>query len=1234
MIHVTYSNRTEELLQALAGEVRQERARLGPWEPIELVVPNRNIETYLKLGLAEHLGIAANLEVSFLRGLLARLCERVVPGARLVDARQTEGHLLALFFDEAFLEQPALAPVREYLLGAGPRADVVDRRRCELAAQLARLFDEYAASRPELLRAWRERAVLADHPTLAGTEVWQRRLWLELFGPQGRLSRLRTGEQRAFLTLAELIGALEQGDFPPAALPPGAVHVFGVSYIARSFHAALAALARRTEVHIYTLNPCREFWEDVETAAEARRRLKRQGREGLLPARARAQQPTLALGDDPFDLQSDRENLPLRLWGRPGRENIRLLNQIAAGDFDGRFRGQAERGAPATLLARLQDDILDRALPTGPDPALVADGSLRVLPCPGVRRELEVVAAEIWALVQADPTLRFNDIALIVPEAVKPAYLAHLPAVFAEAHEIPHSIVDLPLGGGHRLGEAVELLLALPTGGFTRRELLPLLTHPALLGRFPEASAAEWLRLAEDLGIVHGADRSDHAGTYIRRDVLHWDQGLRRLALGALMASEAPADESPVTVGGQDHLPLPRASDELKGALGFALLARSLVEDARFAAGVTGPRLRPLPEWLELVRGLLTGYLVPDGPDEEALLARCLTEIDELADLPLGATPISYRVVADLLGRTLRGLGGSRGHYLAQGVTVTSFVPMRAIPFRATFVLGLGQGNFPAGERRSELDLRLARRQLGDVTTREQDLYMFLETLLSARDRLVLSYVARDELTGAPRAPSPVIQELLEILGVGYLRPEELARLAGAADRPALRRYDDLPRLDVLPLAARERRAKALGRSLRQALPPGSAMPDLPALQRALPEGALSPLEALLGVHRPPPRAAGAGARSRGGRLGPGDARLAVPLSALRQFLEDPLQGSARFRLRLREVEGDDELAEREDEAFETERPMRTLLLREAVARALIGGPGAGPADAPLWDRAVAAFEALARREELRGRAPTGFYAEAERPALLAVLRGWLEELVIWAAGKPLGGAVHRFGRADLRERLTAVRHEPIRLDLANPLGGPADRLSVEIVGNTGLLVSAEAEPASVILTSRSRHGDDRTRRQRDRLRAFVEHLALCAAGVSVGAHGALVVRSQGADHESFPARFRPLAPAAARSYLGDLVTDLLTGARDAEGNATGVHPYLLPCEAVFVARERSKDLVEEIERLRDNYLEKPGLLGFSSVYGPVPEAVERHDPPPAAQAQRFAAARLGLYFDLLEEAS
>ena len=53
------------------------------------------------------------------------------------------------------------------------------------------------------------------------------------------------------------------------------------------------------------------------------------------------------------------------LWGRPGRENVRLLNQLT----ERRLRRPLRPGrGPSTLLERLQDDILDRAARPTPDP--------------------------------------------------------------------------------------------------------------------------------------------------------------------------------------------------------------------------------------------------------------------------------------------------------------------------------------------------------------------------------------------------------------------------------------------------------------------------------------------------------------------------------------------------------------------------------------------------------------------------------------------------------------------------------------------------------------------------------------------------------------------------------------------------------------------------------------------------------------------------------------------------
>jgi exonuclease V gamma subunit len=162
MIRVCCSNRTEALLQAFVRNLQRERQSEGPFAPVRVVVPNRNVETYLRLGVARECGIAANLQVTFLRRLLAHVAEQAIPNGRVVDAQQIEGHLLALFHDDGFLKRPEMAPVRDYLLAGGEARDAVDRRRCQLAFRLGPLFEEYAASRAEMVKTWETGTSLGD----------------------------------------------------------------------------------------------------------------------------------------------------------------------------------------------------------------------------------------------------------------------------------------------------------------------------------------------------------------------------------------------------------------------------------------------------------------------------------------------------------------------------------------------------------------------------------------------------------------------------------------------------------------------------------------------------------------------------------------------------------------------------------------------------------------------------------------------------------------------------------------------------------------------------------------------------------------------------------------------------------------------------------------------------------------------------------------------------------------
>ena len=1192
VIRICTSHRTEVLLDAFAANLTAERTRQGPFSPVRVIVPNRNVETYLRLKLCEQCGIAANLETMFLRRFLAGIAEAASPGVRVADAAYVEGCLLALLHDDAVLAQPDLADVRTYLGAAYGDRDALDRRRCQLAAQLAQLFEEYAGARPDLLSSWSQgKAVASSHPAA----VWQRALWLEVFGPAGRLAREGVGatDARRYQALGALWSlALAQ---KPAPLAGQAVHVFGLSYVAPAYHRMLADLGRETEVLIYTLSPCEESSAELARAAGA-------------PPEGQSENQSENQPEDPFRLNQDPQ-LALRLWGRPGRESLRLLAALPGAMVDARFeRFQDE----PTVLCRLQSQIISRSVPHLPPALHEPDHSLRVIPCPSLRRELEVVAAEIWSLVRKDPSLRLCDVAVIVPEASKEPYLTQLSAVFRQSSDLPHNVADLPATAGHRALQAIGLLLDLPFSSMSRKNVLPLLTHPCVMARFPDATPEMWFELAAELGIVRGVDRGDFDPHYPARDLFSWDQGLRRLALGALADASNADAVGPLSVGGQSYLPGPPISTDDSARLGFGLLARSLLADARFAWRRESPPERSLPQWLGFVRGMVESYLVLGDDDAgQAAVGEFLRRLDDLTDIGLGDGLVSYRVAAELAKRELAALPWSRGRYLSSGVTVASFVPMRAIPFRAVFVLGLGQGAFPRPAGRSELDLRQGGRRAGDVDRREQDLYMFLETLLSARDHVVLSYVARDEVTGDELPPSSVLSELRAVLSQGVLDAAALDPLFGKPkdQRPPLRRHDDSPeRRQVLPAAEAEHRARALGQIVRprpyDPAPVADSVASLPLDARS----ALGRILALPSLPRPGPD--------------PSSGPLSIPLSSLRRFLEDPLQGSARFRLGLRD-DDDEGLADVEDEPFDLGNRDRTALLSGTMAAALLEAQSV-----PTWDAVSAIYRRKALAAELDGRSPTGVFREAEAQRQEETLAAWQHEL----AGV-LGRGPMRVSSVRLSPHADACgRHEPGGTIDFQPsprvLLGPVEKpIEIRITGQTGLYTRRPNGTAtSLAFTWRGEIAEQSL--GREELRAFLDYVVLTATGGELwrdGHRSALFFRSSKKASVRL-SDFGPLERTRAVDYLATVCRELL--AFSSAGYRTGLHPYLLPHEAVLASRERGTTVAEEIE----NLCADADRSGFSSLRGPVPDVLARYAPPSAKEAERMVKARFGLFFQLLRQ--
>lgn len=1102
-LRAIHGNRVEALLDALIEALPP----ADPFEPTTIVVGSHLVSRWLVRELAIRRGIAAGIETPtfdrFLEQTWAGDDAARAAGLRALDRRQLAAAIASVLADGRFLG--AHRVVGEYMEATPEGGDRAGPRRVQLAEQVATLAWNYALSRPDWMPALLAGRAPAD---LEGEKDarWQAALIGEAVKracgdvPCAPVPTLPWARRRAGLA---------------APVLPRPIHVFGVSYLLRAQLEALTDLSATTDVTVLLLDPCAELWDDVS----GRGRAAAAADEGAPPV-------------DP---------LPLTLWGRAVRDTLGALVERTSGDIDEAFVDEP----PRTVREQLMTDVLHRRTEASPSvESIAANAGVTVLACPDPRREIEIVAAEARRALDHDPTLNARDIGVWLASNDE-RYLAQAPAAF-EAVGVPWHLIDAPIDDRGRIGEAVLGLLELPTSTMTRRDLLRVMTHPAVLAAHPQIDPADWVRWTEKLGIVHGADAKAHEGTYLvdHPGRFHWDQGVRRLALGAFMlGGHETRERGPAKIGELEVAPEEVRPEKHASAATYALLVRSLCADMAWLS----THEATLSDWATVFVQLVDVYLACRGDEGARDLERVRAMLAGIAHVDLDGRKVGFREAREHAVRRLVQARADRGEPLAAGVMIAPLGAARAVPFRVSFVVGLDEGAFPAGDQPSPLDLRHEARP-GDVSPRERDRHAFFEVLLGVREQLFLSYVAVEAKSGQALGPSSVVLELADALAPYLGAGSSKLALEQISVRHPLHRWSGEPSAEEPRLAiARERWAIRVRDALRTHLrAAGHPVPDEDGMFSLLAHPALTGLRSALGIVDAP-RAPAPSAPSR-----------PLTIGNLRGFLEAPVQAWAQSVLGLDELP-DDEVQEHSDEPFHVDRPARALLLREVLAAQLREGVDEAP-ERPMLrlvtteqpplptasraERAEQVYLAVVRDMELRGQFPVGVFGDAARAADLRLLELWRTKL-----GRIDARAVTRiaFGRS------TSPAAE-LRSALDIPLPGGR---TVRLVGQTELLVREDTSMTSAAGALKYRSVipliGEASKRSRYHLRGALDHLVLAAAGIATVGHAHVLVDRHGdlrvVDH-------MPWAQDEALAHLAALVGELLDDS----------HGYLLPFDHLISA--------------------------------------------------------------------
>ena len=534
------------------------------------------------------------------------------------------------------------------------------------------------------------------------SEEWQAKIYRDLFAEDLTLDRYITD----FIDKSQKYTGdqFEKG-----------ISIFGVSSMPPRFLQFFLALAKYQDVALFYLAPSSDYWENKKD------KNREEGEENPL---------LLSLGSQGRDFFN--ELLSTETWNCAEE-----LHSYEVAD---------------SMLKCLQSDIKNNrnvAKQCSPD------GSILIENCHTPLREIEILHDRLLHEIK-HKSRKPGEILVTAPNIE--TYVPHIESVFGTGPLADcYSIADRSLKNSGAILPALLKILYLPDTNYNLSEIFALLEEEPLQQRFQlDVNDVEQIRnWCNASGIrwgIDGAHRKDICG--VDFESFSWRQGLRRLLFGYAVSEEFDSQlELP-------ELPLDFAEGAGAEKFGFFL---DLLDELFLLKDKLSGRKTPV-EWFEMLREFPDKFFLAteqSAIQERAQLIRFLR--DQAYESRDCKTEIPFRVILEILEHADYSESASNA-FLRGKITFCSMVPMRTIPMKVIAILGLNAGEFPRRDTVPGFNLIAKDMKKTDRSKNLEDRYLLLETLLAAKEKLMIFYKGQHEKDNSEVFPTPPLAELIQYI--------------------------------------------------------------------------------------------------------------------------------------------------------------------------------------------------------------------------------------------------------------------------------------------------------------------------------------------------------------------------------------------------------------------------------------------------------------------------------------
>ncbi|HEX7367278.1 MAG TPA: exodeoxyribonuclease V subunit gamma [Pelobium sp.] len=704
---------------------------ISVFQPYYLVTQTEGMNNWLRLQLAENLGIAANYKFLKPNDLVNQIY--AILGGEFSKPLTVENQTWLIFRvlgEREFINR--FKDVSAYYTADTPDKDL---KRIALAEKVADLFDQYQIYRTELIQDWNE----GDLSNLSKDD-WQKYLWVKTNElTENKIPDKTRVEEYIIKTLKDPAKQQILKNKMPS------VFLFGLS-VTTEFHLQIfEAVGQQIDFSYYLINPAPGVYWFEDLSEKQAYRLQRKG---LIENTA-----------------NNLGNNLLTSWGKVIQNTFWML--FKSDELVNNYEEVAiTEPQTDSLLHKIQQKIAynfgdaDRANLNSAD---INDGSLSIHSCYTPAREVEALYNFLVALVdKRKEKLSPQDIVVMVSDI--DSYAPYIKAVFKNApHKFHFSIADESFSANDTIAAALIALMQMNAQNLKAEEVLQLLDFGYIRKRFGISDLALIRKVVDKANIRFGAEGDLEDDSVF----VSWNYGLQRIIYGICMSGEEEYFTETNSIYPLDMVE-GAASNEIVRFVHFAQVLISSVSERE--------KSRNISDWVKYVEHILVNLIFDPGENADEDYAVLLNQLEKYnAVNELVTDELTYPLFSYSFLRTVSATTRSSS-FAGGGITFCSLIPMRSIPFKVVALLGLNFDKFPRKENQVNFNLMVQHPRKGDRNVKENDKHLFLETLLSAQDYLYISYIGQSSKDNSTIPPSALVDELIDYLQTKFPESDELSK--------------------------------------------------------------------------------------------------------------------------------------------------------------------------------------------------------------------------------------------------------------------------------------------------------------------------------------------------------------------------------------------------------------------------------------------------------------------------